>query len=326
MKKHRGYSHFNNESGFLSLYISKGQLCFQMKQLDSARIYLERAQEVANKYHSNELEAILYQNLSDLYAAQGRYKEAFIAHRKYEQLNDSLIAERYEAGTMDILAEKNYEHYNAKIATYRREVKTLVFGLSIFALLLGVILALYFKLSYSHQQLVRKSIALDGAAPAPLAPQAEGDAGTANTPRTEARPEPSGTPAEAMQEHAEAADLDSSATTDLIHRLTAFLEKDRGFMNADLTLQDVADHLGTNRTYVSRAVNAVFKTNFSTYLNELRIKEAIRLISLGEHKALSIEGLASAVGFNNRKSFGSAFQKYTGVSPSGFIKNYDRLK
>jgi len=84
----------------------------------------------------------------------------------------------------------------------------------------------------------------------------------------------------------------------------------------------VAYHLNTNRTYLSSAINIVLKKSFTTYINDLRVKEAIRKISSKEFKQMTIEGISLEVGFNNRDSFNTAFKKYTGVLPSYFIKNF----
>ena len=64
-----------------------------------------------------------------------------------------------------------------------------------------------------------------------------------------------------------------------------------------------------------------FKINFNSYINDLRIKEAVRLITNQEHLLYTVDGLAEKSGFGNRVSFTSAFKKHTGVSPSVFIKN-----
>lgn len=61
-----------------------------------------------------------------------------------------------------------------------------------------------------------------------------------------------------------------------IYRLmhTEQLYKDNG-----LTLENLAERLSTNRTYVSNAFNHCAGMSFPTYVNKLRIDEAVRILS-----------------------------------------------
>ena len=62
--------------------------------------------------------------------------------------------------------------------------------------------------------------------------------------------------------------------------------------------------------------------HFSSYINDLRIKKAILIISQKEDVNIyKLEGIAKQVGFKNRTTFITAFKNYTGVTPSFFMKN-----
>jgi len=51
------------------------------------------------------------------------------------------------------------------------------------------------------------------------------------------------------------------------------------------------------------------------------MKEAIRLLSDKKFKTGSLDEIALAIGFNDRKSFHRVFKKITGLSPMEFRKN-----
>lgn len=85
--------------------------------------------------------------------------------------------------------------------------------------------------------------------------------------------------------------------------------------------ESLAARLGIHRNALSRAVNRTTDGNFSQYINALRIKEAIRLISGTKHNELYIDELYEQVGFGNRSSFYRVFKQFTGLSPSEFQKN-----
>ena len=99
------------------------------------------------------------------------------------------------------------------------------------------------------------------------------------------------------------------------------MRKEKLFLRKDLTLEQLAKMLDTNRRYVSIVINERFQKNFSSFINEFRIKEAMRLMSNPEYKKYTIESIAEKVGFNSISAFNSAFKKVAGVTPSTFMKS-----
>lgn len=93
------------------------------------------------------------------------------------------------------------------------------------------------------------------------------------------------------------------------------------YKNTNLTLDSLAKEIGYNRYYISSALNRCAGHNFNAYINEYRVKEAIRIMSEPEGMQLSIDTIASESGFNDRKNFYRVFKKQTGLSPSEFRKN-----
>jgi YesN/AraC family two-component response regulator len=117
----------------------------------------------------------------------------------------------------------------------------------------------------------------------------------------------------------------SSLTDDqkeaIYEKLLEMLEYGRVFLNHDLSVEDLADKLDTNRRYLSQVVNELHGSNFSTFINEYRVKEARRLLLDPEKHHFSLEGIAHAAGFNSRISFNNAFKKITGLTPAYFQKS-----
>jgi AraC-like DNA-binding protein len=87
----------------------------------------------------------------------------------------------------------------------------------------------------------------------------------------------------------------------------------------------LAQQLGTNRSYLSKAMNQAFGQNFNAYINHLRIREAIEQIMQKPEGKINITDMALAIGFRNRNPFIDAFKKQTGVTPSVFISNYQKI-
>lgn len=92
-----------------------------------------------------------------------------------------------------------------------------------------------------------------------------------------------------------------------------------------LTKEKTADMLGTNRTYLSQVINEQTNKNFTQYINEYRIYEAVRILSDPQNtqplKALSVE-----LGFNSMTTFYKLFQQQTGMTPAQYRKQVNELE
>lgn len=89
--------------------------------------------------------------------------------------------------------------------------------------------------------------------------------------------------------------------------------------NGNIELKLCADKFHTSSSYIARMFKRYCNTTFIKYLNELRIKEAIKLF---ETTNMPIKEVAFKVGFNNLNYFYKIFKKYTGTTPNIF-KNSD---
>ncbi|MBI9068335.1 MAG: AraC family transcriptional regulator [Salinivirgaceae bacterium] len=108
---------------------------------------------------------------------------------------------------------------------------------------------------------------------------------------------------------------------DLANRFMEALIKNKKYTLSDISLDHFTDLLNTNRTYLSKAINVVYKNNFTTVINECRVKEAIRMMTNSTYDHLSIEGIGMSVGFQSKSSFNRAFKSNTGLTPSDFKNN-----
>lgn len=89
----------------------------------------------------------------------------------------------------------------------------------------------------------------------------------------------------------------------------------------EFTLENLAEECGEHSRYVSQVINESMGKNFNALLNEYRIKEACRRLSNPEiTKNLTLEGIATQLGFKSRSGFSRTFKKETGLSPSDYLK------
>ena len=100
-------------------------------------------------------------------------------------------------------------------------------------------------------------------------------------------------------------------------KLEQLVEEQKLYLRPNLTLQELAQALGSNRTYVSTYLSQVMGQTFYDYINQLRIeRSAIPLIT--EHPEYKFEYIAHLSGFTSMSTFRRAFIKKTGQRPSQF--------
>ena len=104
----------------------------------------------------------------------------------------------------------------------------------------------------------------------------------------------------------------------LFSKLNKLIMDKQLHLNPETTLDNAAQLLKVSRAYLSQAVNRCTGGNFTSCINEYRVKEAVRLISDTTNKNISIERIAVKAGFNDRITFYRVFKKITGFSPADF--------
>jgi len=113
---------------------------------------------------------------------------------------------------------------------------------------------------------------------------------------------------------------DSTADENLIAQLKTMFEEDKIYLNPDLTLNQLAQKVGTNRATLSRVINHYFDKSFPALLNQYRVNEALRLLTDKSSKNYKLEVIGEMCGYRNRQVFHSAFKRETGITPKHFRK------
>ncbi len=93
------------------------------------------------------------------------------------------------------------------------------------------------------------------------------------------------------------------------------------YLSPDLTLKKFADHLSSNTSYVSQTINEGFGKNFSSLINEYRIKEVLHFFEEGLHQQFTIESIYKRAGFKSKSAFQKAFKNSTGVTASHYLEH-----
>lgn len=112
--------------------------------------------------------------------------------------------------------------------------------------------------------------------------------------------------------------LPDSADRTIMEKVEQLMNEKMLYTNADLSLDMLAMELGLHRRHVSSAINTCTSKNFFAYVNEFRVKEAIRLMSDAGNQNRTIDAIAFDSGFNDRKTFHRIFKQFTGLTPGAF--------
>lgn len=85
----------------------------------------------------------------------------------------------------------------------------------------------------------------------------------------------------------------------------------------DISLERLAEYVKMNPSYLSHLFRTKLKKNYTDYVNEYRISQAVRLMQEG---MTGIRELSLRVGYTYPSYFCRLFKKYTGYTISGFKK------
>ncbi len=117
--------------------------------------------------------------------------------------------------------------------------------------------------------------------------------------------------------------LTKEMTDRMAEELEEYLKNDQPFLEPDLALATVADHLGYTRNQISFVINHLLDKTFYDLINGCRIDHAIANMSRSEN-TLSILELGFDAGFNSVSGFYSAFKKHTGKAPAQYLRELKR--
>ena len=254
--------------------------------------------------------------MSDYYSANHQYQKAYQFHKKLLALNDSthnqaLISKTtqlkvlFDVEKMENEKKMLLEDNKIKAANYLQQQKMfryLILASSLIFVLFIISTLMYIQKNKVTKYLVKKNIELSYS--------------RENTPNGKLRIDSK------KQENKYAnSSLSEDKKVQLNDSINKRFFKEEAFLNPDFTLNSFAKELKTNRNYISQVINERYDVNFSTFINEQRIKKAIQLLSDKKNHIYTIDSIANMVGFNSKSSFNTAFKKQTGITPSSFIKS-----
>ncbi len=114
--------------------------------------------------------------------------------------------------------------------------------------------------------------------------------------------------------------LNDKDKSEFARKIQSYIEKEKLYLNPNLTIESLADTLNINRYYISQVINEQMGKNFSDFINHYRVEETKALLQDPKKDHYKILAIGYEAGFNSKTTFNTTFKKFTGMSPSQYRK------
>jgi len=320
---------FNFEAHEAKFLQNIAEFYYNLNLLDSAIYYIDKSNELAERVRSYDVLSGNYFYLSQIEEQRGNKAKALAYHHKFYAIKDSIFnASKYaEINQMQFLydmarLDKQIEELNA---VQELKEKTIVFQRTIqwilviaFVAVLIVLLYIYLqnkKLNQSYKILVNKNVEIVNQDSRYTQQIAEKNKIIHDLEKELSH----------FVQHRENKYQATSISHDLQHELKEqileVMHDASVICNSDFTITTLAEMVKSNRTYISKTINQEFHKNFNSFINEYRIKEALKMLQSDEYQKYTLEGISKMVGFESRSTFNIAFKEITGVTPTFYIRS-----
>ena len=272
-----------------------GKFLAGKKRYREAVEYYRRGLDITEKYQLYFYGYGIYQELAEVYSAMGEHDRAVEYLSMYYDLKDRVFNVEKERSFNSLIrqyeGQKNaneLQHRDVQLLKQRQLIELVV---AAFIVAVVVVLAVVMR-NRSQNRMYRQLV-------------------TKYNDYMQREKE--------LMARLETADKEQGGENDrirqLFDRLSEMMRQEKMYALKNLTVEDVASRLGTNRSYLSKAVNTYAGVSFNSWLNSMRIKESIELLSKTE---IPIKQVADEVGYSNLTTFYNNFIKETGVPPSKY--------
>lgn len=294
------------EPGIKSLICLKyGDFLTGTKNRKQAETIYMKGLDNSYTFHNMEFRRNLLERLFALYYVSGKKEEALEYFWDYMKHLDSLSINKRENEFNNLLIK--YEDAENERIIKTKEIEVLKANrrsiiISMLLIIIGLVFALFISLYRKQRQMYK---ALSGQYKIFME-----------------RYESLQNYRIATEEKTDTSDT-MPADKSLFFKIESLMRDDRLYTKKNISLEDLAEILESNRTYISKTINAYSGMTFPSYINMYRIKEAVKMMEATECE-YTIKQIADTVGYNSVTVFHRAFQKETGCTPSKYQKDRNR--
>ncbi len=119
--------------------------------------------------------------------------------------------------------------------------------------------------------------------------------------------------------------LDDKTAEKYLKNLLNYMEKEKPYLNGDLTLQELAGRCGVSVHHLSEIINSKLNQSYYDFVNRYRVEEFKIKLNDPANDKFTILSIAFDCGFNSKSSFNTLFKKFTGTTPSNYRKSLGNM-
>ena len=278
-----------------NVYMNRYAAYMMMGDTAQAFVQLQQLERLTTDSHVLDALMDTYRLRSEYHGLRGEQLPMLQYRNRYLEFRDSLISYHQMASIEETQFLGQLKEADAKLTDMNRRRQLAHLGM-LAALALVAVIAVFSVLLYRrYRQLQQKNQVLFDKQQEALAPRQE-------------------------RKYKDST-LSDDDKTDIISRIRSTLQDCDEIFSPDFTIQRLAELVGVKSRQVSQVVGEKTDGNFNVLINEFRIKEACRRINDAEHYAnYTLEAISHEVGFKSRSSFNASFRRFTGLTPSEYLK------
>lgn len=289
--------HIPNNNGMLNILFHLGSAHLAKKNYDLSEKYLVEAQAFADSSQNKGWALSVGEQLHQLYKATKDYKKYALSLQYYLDAKEKWDSNKENTRFNKLMLQYEKKQNDATIALQAQKLKIrrqLLIFLGVLLLMIITIITIVLVNKKTKEQaiktLYRQSIL------------AHDQQKVINSLLKKSTPE--------HQDNSENKMLNS-----LLH----LLDVEHIYQKAELSLESLAQELGTNNTYVSQLINGEFNCNFKTLINRYRINYCKTEIKENPDN-LAMKNIGMKAGFKSQSTFYATFKQEVGMTPLQFAK------
>lgn len=297
--------------------------------LDSALCYLKKNEVMGLKAMKMDLLISTYQHLSEIFRKKNETEKSLSYKFKYLNLSDSVMNQKNfnELKNAQFLAEMDkHEAIITQLTTDKKNNEIQIqhqrrwlLTVSIFSFFILILLFIAYKqkhsLSIAYSDLFdrnQEQLEMDSFYKKRLS-ILENELQKVRAEQEESKNNKIENPKLALQKE----EVNTPQKEKLLADILFIMDNTLEFCNSDFTVERLAMMVNSNSRLVSQTINEIYNKNFRSFLNDYRIKEAMRRLSdMDNYGHYTIQAIAESVGYKSQANFISVFTKQTGIKPS----------
>lgn len=104
-------------------------------------------------------------------------------------------------------------------------------------------------------------------------------------------------------------------------KISSLFQQEQLFLDPELNLAQLSKRMSLNRVEVSELINVGFGKNFNDFVNHYRIEQFKDRLKKGDHRQMSLVGIAFDCGFNSKATFNRVFKKEMRLTPTQYLQS-----